>query len=54
MFVRLRKMGREVDLVVFHGESHALVVQGRPWNRVRHMRSVLEWFDRHLKDGVAG
>src|SRR5262249_38599004 len=53
VFTRLRKMGREVDLVVFHGESHAVVVQGRPWNRVRHMRAVLEWFDAHLKDGAA-
>jgi dipeptidyl aminopeptidase/acylaminoacyl peptidase len=49
VFVRLRKMGREVDLVVFHGEPHGMVVQGRPWNRVRHMRAVLEWFDRHLQ-----
>jgi dipeptidyl aminopeptidase/acylaminoacyl peptidase len=52
VFVRLRKMGREVDLVVFHGEPHAVVVQGRPWNRVRHMRAVREWFDRHLQDGA--
>jgi dipeptidyl aminopeptidase/acylaminoacyl peptidase len=49
VFVRLRKMGREVDLVMFHGEPHAIVVVGKPWNRVRHMRAVLEWFDRHLK-----
>ena len=40
--------------VVFHNEPHAMVVQGRPWNRVRHMRAVLEWFDRHLKGGEAG
>lgn len=53
-FVRLRKLGREVDMVLFHGEPHAVRVHGRPWNRVRHMRAVLEWFDRHLKDGVAG
>lgn len=49
VFVRLRKMGREVDLVVFHGESHAVALQGRPWNRVRHLRAVREWFDRHLR-----
>ncbi|HYW26114.1 MAG TPA: S9 family peptidase [Terriglobales bacterium] len=51
VFIRLRKMGREVDLVVFHGESHAVVVQGKPWNRVRHLRAVREWFDRHLRGG---
>ncbi|HSR22972.1 MAG TPA: S9 family peptidase, partial [Candidatus Eisenbacteria bacterium] len=48
VFVRLHKLGREVDLVVFHGEPHAMVVQGRPWNRVRHMRAVREWWDQHL------
>jgi dipeptidyl aminopeptidase/acylaminoacyl peptidase len=48
VFIRLHKLGREVDLVVFSGEPHAIVVQGRPWNRVRHMRAVREWFDRHL------
>jgi dipeptidyl aminopeptidase/acylaminoacyl peptidase len=53
VFVRLRKMGREVDLVVFHAEPHGMVVQGRPWNRVRHMRAVREWFDRHLQGGAA-
>jgi len=52
VFIRLRKMGREVDLVVFHGEPHAMVVQGKPWNRVRHMRAVREWFDRHLRGGT--
>jgi dipeptidyl aminopeptidase/acylaminoacyl peptidase len=48
VFIRLRKMGKEVDLVVFHGEAHGMVVQGRPWNRVRHMRAVRDWFDGHL------
>ena len=49
VFARLRKMGKEVDLVVFHGEPHALVVQGKPWHRVKHMRAVLEWFEQHLR-----
>jgi dipeptidyl aminopeptidase/acylaminoacyl peptidase len=49
VFTMLKRMGKETDLVLFHGESHAVVVQGKPWNRVRHMRAVLEWFDRYLK-----
>jgi dipeptidyl aminopeptidase/acylaminoacyl peptidase len=53
VFVRLRKMAREVDLVVFHGESHAMTMMGRPWNRVRHMRAVREWFDRFLRAEVS-
>lgn len=53
MYVRLLKMGREVDLVIFHGEPHAVAVGGRPWNRVRHMRAVTEWWSRHLQAAAA-
>ncbi len=49
VFIRLKKMGKEVDMVLFHGEPHAVVVVGKPWNRVRHMRALLEWYDRFLK-----
>lgn len=49
VFIRLRKLERIVDLKIFNGEPHGLVVLGKPWNRVRHMRAILEWFDRHLK-----
>ena len=49
VYVRLLKMGREVDLLIFEGEPHALTTAGRPWNRVRHLRAILEWWDRHLK-----
>jgi dipeptidyl aminopeptidase/acylaminoacyl peptidase len=53
VFMRMHKMGKDVDLVVFSGEPHALVIQGRPWNRVRHMQVVMEWFDRHLQPVLA-
>ena len=49
VFIRLRRLERTVDLKIFNGEPHGLVVLGRPWNRVRHMRAILEWFDRYLK-----
>ena len=49
VYIRLKKMGKEVDLILFHGEPHAVVIVGKPWNRVHHMRAVQEWFDRHLK-----
>jgi dipeptidyl aminopeptidase/acylaminoacyl peptidase len=50
IYVRLLKLGREVDLFIFHGEPHAITAIGKPWNRVRHMRAVLEWWERHLID----
>ncbi len=49
VYVRLRRMDKDADLVIFPGESHLITVNGRPWNRVRHMRYVQEWFDRYLK-----
>jgi dipeptidyl aminopeptidase/acylaminoacyl peptidase len=49
VFIRLKKMGKETDLVLFFGEPHAIVVVGKPWNRVRHMRAIVEWFDRFLR-----
>ena len=48
VYVRLLKLGREVDLIIFHGEPHSITVIGKPWNRVRHMRAVLEWWERYL------
>jgi dipeptidyl aminopeptidase/acylaminoacyl peptidase len=53
VFVRMHKMGKDVDMLIFSGEPHAIVVQGRPWNRVHHVRAVLEWFDRHLQPVLA-
>ncbi|MEP7104889.1 MAG: S9 family peptidase [Chloroflexota bacterium] len=49
VYHRLLKMGREVDLVVFHGEPHSVVTSGKPWNRIEHMRYVLDWWDTHLR-----
>jgi dipeptidyl aminopeptidase/acylaminoacyl peptidase len=49
VFARLHKMRKKVDMLIFDGEPHAIVVLGKPVNRVRHMRALLEWFDQHLK-----
>ncbi|MDQ6743667.1 MAG: S9 family peptidase, partial [Candidatus Dormibacteraeota bacterium] len=54
VFARLHKMGKEVDLLIFSGEPHAIVLVGRPWNRVRHMRAVVDWFDRYLQPALEG
>jgi len=49
VYVRLLKLGREVELIIFHGEPHGITIAGKPWNRVRHMRAVLEWWERYLR-----
>jgi hypothetical protein len=40
-------LGRPVDMVVFR-ESHHLVYNGKPSNRVAHAEAVHEWLTRHL------
>lgn len=53
IYVRLLKLGREVELTVFHDEPHAMTTMGKPWNRVRQMRSVLEWWERYVRGSLA-
>ena len=47
MYIRLKVMGKPVDMVVFN-ESHHLVYSGKPWSKVGHAKAVNEWFERHL------
>lgn len=49
MFVALRMLGRDVEMVRFTGESHELSRSGTPAHRRQRMEIILEFFDRHLK-----
>ncbi|MEM7798073.1 MAG: S9 family peptidase, partial [Chloroflexota bacterium] len=49
LFAVLRWMGKEVEMVIFEGESHGLSRGGRPANRIERQRRILGWFDKHLK-----
>ena len=48
LFIALKRLGREVELVRFPGESHGLTRSGTPKHRQEHMRRLVAWFDRHL------
>ena len=48
LFAALRWMGKEVEMVVFEGESHGLSRSGRPGNRIERLRRIVGWFDKHL------
>ena len=48
LFAALRWLGREVELVVFEGESHGLSRGGRPGNRVERLHRILSWFESHI------
>ena len=54
LFLRLKLLGREVELVRFPGESHELSRSGAPRHRVERMEIILEWFERHLAVGGSG
>jgi dipeptidyl aminopeptidase/acylaminoacyl peptidase len=51
LFVSLRLLKRPVEMVRFPKESHELTRSGSPRHRVRRFQIVLEFMDRHLKDG---
>jgi acylaminoacyl-peptidase len=48
LFAALRWMGREVEMVIFQGESHGLSRGGRPGNRIERQRRILGWFERYI------
>jgi dipeptidyl aminopeptidase/acylaminoacyl peptidase len=51
LFVTLRLLKREVEFVRFPAESHELSRSGNPGHRVTRFEIILEWLDRHLKEG---
>lgn len=52
LFTTLRLLRKEVELVRFPAESHDLTRSGNPAHRVQRFELVLDWFDRHLKEGA--
>ncbi len=48
-FAALRYLGKTARFVRYPKDTHDLTRGGTPSNRVHHMRSVVEWFDRYLR-----
>jgi len=48
LFVALRLLGREPEMVRFPGESHELSRAGAPSHRVQRFEIILEWFKKQL------
>ncbi|MDQ1396093.1 MAG: hypothetical protein QOG64_1352 [Acidimicrobiaceae bacterium] len=48
LFVALRLLGREVEMVRFPGEGHELSRSGAPVHRVQRAEIIVEFFARHL------
>jgi dipeptidyl aminopeptidase/acylaminoacyl peptidase len=54
LFVTLRLLKREVEFVRFPKEGHELSRSGSPVHRVMRFETILDWFDRYLKDSEDG
>ncbi|OQY47182.1 MAG: hypothetical protein B6242_05645 [Anaerolineaceae bacterium 4572_78] len=49
VFVALKYLGVETEMVVFSDESHDLSRTGRTDRRIARLNSIVNWFDRFLK-----
>jgi dipeptidyl aminopeptidase/acylaminoacyl peptidase len=49
MFVALKKLKKEVELIIFPGENHNLSRTGKPGHRVERYEHMLRWFNKYLK-----
>ncbi len=49
MYAALQSRGVETRLVLFKGDSHVMLLLGKPSHRVRRHTEMLGWFDKHLK-----
>jgi dipeptidyl aminopeptidase/acylaminoacyl peptidase len=49
MFVKLKVLGKKVEMVRFPDEPHGLSRHGRPDRRIARLEWILKWFDRYLK-----
>jgi len=48
LFMLLRLLGKEVEMVRFPAEGHELSRAGSPVHRVQRFEAILEWFARYL------
>jgi dipeptidyl aminopeptidase/acylaminoacyl peptidase len=50
VFVALKKLGVDTEMVRFPDEPHGLSRVGRTDRRIERLQHILRWFDRYLKD----
>jgi len=49
VFVALKRLGVETEMVRFPDEPHGLSREGRTDRRVARLEHILRWFNRYLK-----
>jgi dipeptidyl aminopeptidase/acylaminoacyl peptidase len=50
IFIALKKLGVDTEMVRFPEEPHGLSRGGRTDRRIERLKHILRWFDRYLKD----
>lgn len=53
LFVALRRLKREVEMVRYPRDGHELSRSGEPKHRIDRLERILDWFHRHLADSTA-
>ena len=48
MYSALLQLGVEARMCVFHGENHELSRGGKPQHRLRRLKEITDWFEKHL------
>jgi dipeptidyl aminopeptidase/acylaminoacyl peptidase len=49
LFVALRRLKREVEMVRYPRDGHELSRSGEPKHRVDRLERIIGWFDAHVK-----
>lgn len=49
-YTALKYLGKEAKLLLFTEGSHVFSRSGKPKNRVKRLKYMLEWFNKYLKD----
>jgi dipeptidyl aminopeptidase/acylaminoacyl peptidase len=49
VFVALKRLGVDTEMILFPGESHGLSRNGRTDRRVQRLKHILRWFEKYLK-----
>lgn len=52
MYTALVRSGVETRMVLFHGENHDLSRSGKPLNRIRRLREIMDWFRKYLQPQI--
>ena len=45
--------GVETRMCLFHGENHELSRSGKPLHRIRRLKEITDWFEKHTAGGKA-